>query len=456
MWEGGIMKRHDPVEFWLQYEAQIDNQSYSHGSRSRRSRTQNNPLAQVKAATSVLIAVRVNTASGPGGLAQVDAATSVPLPIQELRLATARPVSVPVCPVPVPALRLATTRLVRGLAGISPAFNRALRPPARSSARPLAWPPEWFQRRSRPPAQSSARPLARVIDRVPEAAIQLDGLTVFRADRNAALCGKTRGGGMCVYINTEWCKNSVLVSRFCSLLVELVTVRCRPFYIPREFTTVFIVGVYIPPSANAKEVLCKLYGAISDLQNAHPDRLFFIAGDFNHANLRTVLSKLHQYVDFATRGGNTLDLVYTNIPGAYRAEPRPHLGYSDHISVMLIPAYRQLIRRSKPVLKQVKTWPAGATSALQDCFECTDWDMFREAATNGDSINLEEYTSTVTSYISKCVDDVTISKTITTRSNRKPWINANVCALLKKKRRCLQNRGQEGLKNSKGQTILCH
>ncbi|KAK2919151.1 hypothetical protein Q8A73_003522 [Channa argus] len=270
-------------------------------------------------------------------------------------------------------------------------------------------------------------------DTVPEAAIQLDGLTVFHADRNAAPCSKTRGGGVCVYINTEWCKNSVLVSRFCSSLVEFVTVRCRPFYLPREFTTVFIVGVYIPPSANAKEALCELYVAISDLQNAHPDGLFIIAGDFNPANLRTVLPKLHQHVDFATRGGNTLDLVYTNIRGAYRAEPHPHLGYSDHISVMLIPAYRPLVRCSKPVLKQVKTWPAGAISALQDCFECTDWDMFREAATNGDSINLEEYTSTVTSYISKCVDDVTISKTITTHSNRKPWINANVCALLKQR-----------------------
>uniref|UniRef100_A0AAX7UV02 non-specific serine/threonine protein kinase n=1 Tax=Astatotilapia calliptera TaxID=8154 RepID=A0AAX7UV02_ASTCA len=38
---------------------------------------------------------------------------------------------------------------------------------------------------------------------------------------------------------------------------------------------------------------------------------------------------------FATRGENTLDLVYTNIPGAYRAEPRPHLGYSDHISILV-------------------------------------------------------------------------------------------------------------------------
>lgn len=36
--------------------------------------------------------------------------------------------------------------------------------------------------------------------------------------------------------------------------------------------------------------------------------------------------------------------------------------------------------------------------------------MPREAATNGDRTNLEEYTSSVTSYISKCIDDVTVSK----------------------------------------------
>ncbi|KAK3523732.1 hypothetical protein QTP70_009253 [Hemibagrus guttatus] len=198
----------------------------------------------------------------------------------------------------------------------------------------------------------------------------------------------------------------------------------------QEFTTAFF-GVYIPPSANAKEALCELYGAISELQNAHPDRLFIIAGDFNHVNLKSLLPKFHQHVDFATRGTNTLDLIYTNFPGAYRAEPRPHLGYSEHISVMLIPVYRPLVRRSKPVLKQVKTWPAGAISALQDCFECTDWNMFREAATNGESINLEEYTTSVTSYISKCIDDVTVSKTITTRSNQKPWMTAEVGALLK-------------------------
>ncbi|XP_056433018.1 uncharacterized protein LOC130371308 isoform X2 [Gadus chalcogrammus] len=69
-------------------------------------------------------------------------------------------------------------------------------------------------------------------DRVPDAAIQLDGLTSDRADRDSSLCGKTRGGGLCVFINTDWCNNSALVSKYCSSLVEYVVVGCRPFYLP--------------------------------------------------------------------------------------------------------------------------------------------------------------------------------------------------------------------------------
>ncbi|KAK3551104.1 hypothetical protein QTP70_013025 [Hemibagrus guttatus] len=109
-------------------------------------------------------------------------------------------------------------------------------------------------------------------------------------------------------------------------------------------------------------------------------------------------------------------------------------------------AYRPLVRRSKPVLKQVKTWPAGAISALQDCFECTDWNMFRETATNSDSINLEEYTTSVTSYNGKCIDDVTVSKTITTRSKQKPWMTAEVRALLKSRDSAFRAGDKEALR----------
>lgn len=50
----------------------------------------------------------------------------------------------------------------------------------------------------------------------------------------------------------------------------------------------------------------------------------------------------------------------------------------------------------------------------------TDWEVFKTAASLGDHINIEEYVDTVTSYIPKCTEDVTVTKTFTARSKQKP------------------------------------
>ncbi len=47
-------------------------------------------------------------------------------------------------------------------------------------------------------------------------------------------------------------------------------------------------------------------------------------------------------------------------------------------------------------------WKSRVTSeALQDCFNITDWNKFKQVATD-----LQEYTETVTAYITKCIDDL--------------------------------------------------
>lgn len=46
-----------------------------------------------------------------------------------------------------------------------------------------------------------------------------------------------------------------------------------------------------PPDANAKEVLHKLYKAISEAQARHPDRFYIIAGYFNYTNLPSTCTK---------------------------------------------------------------------------------------------------------------------------------------------------------------------
>ncbi len=226
-------------------------------------------------------------------------------------------------------------------------------------------------------------------------------------------------------------------------------VKCRPFYLPREFTAIVIAAVYIPPCANAKDALRELYSAISEQQTNNPDGFFIIAGDFKPRKLKDSVAKILPTCEFCDKGNNTLDFVYTTGKNAYKAEPRPHLGYSDHISVMLIPAYRPLLKLAKPVQKLITIWPNDATSTLQDCFQCTDWNMFKEAATYNNHTDLHEYTETVTAYIKKCIDDVTVTKTITTRANQKPWMTAEVRGLLKTRDEAFRSGDKAALKTAR-------
>ncbi len=116
--------------------------------------------------------------------------------------------------------------------------------------------------------------------------------------------------------------------------------------------------------------------------------------------------------------------MYTNIPGAYKANLSPHLGLSDHISIEMIPSYRPLICRTQPGVKTVQVWSDEAISQLQDCFENTDWELFAQ------STDLEEYSSSVLAYIAFCTDTVLTTKTIMVFPNQKPWFNGIVQALL--------------------------
>uniref|UniRef100_A0A3B3H7K8 Reverse transcriptase domain-containing protein n=1 Tax=Oryzias latipes TaxID=8090 RepID=A0A3B3H7K8_ORYLA len=277
-------------------------------------------------------------------------------------------------------------------------------------------------------------------DNMPDPAFQLDGRLLFRADRNQQ-SGKTRGGGLCIYIHKGWCTNCTVVNSHCSEAIEHMTVKCRPHYLPREFTAVFIMAVYIPPgaNANANEALTELHNNISSLQHRHPEAFYVIAGDFNHVNLTDTLPKFHQHINFPTRGNNILDCVYTNKKDAYRAVPHPHLGFSDHIAIMLAPVYHPLLRRQAPTQRTITVWPSEAASALQDCFQHTDWQIFREAASHEGEVDLEDYASGVLGYISKCTEDVTSTRTVTDYPNQKPWLNTEVRALLKHRNAAFQS-----------------
>ncbi|KAM9821296.1 uncharacterized protein ACBT44_006945 isoform 1-T2 [Syngnathus typhle] len=116
---------------------------------------------------------------------------------------------------------------------------------------------------------------------------------------------------------------------------------------------------------------------------------------------------------------------------------------------MLLPVYRQIVRASRPVQKRVRVWPEGASDALRDCFGSTDWDMFRRAATYDDQTDIEEYTDSVSFYIRKCIDDVTHSKSIVTRANRKPWLTGAVFRLLRARDKAFRAGDEAGFRTAR-------
>ncbi len=104
-------------------------------------------------------------------------------------------------------------------------------------------------------------------------------------------------------------------------------------------------------------------------------------------------SKYFQHITINTHGDRVLDHCYTSFRDAYKSLPRPPFGKSDHSFVLLLPAYRQKLKREAPALRIIQCWSDQSDAILQDCFDHVDWDMFR-AASDDDT---EAYSDTVTS-----------------------------------------------------------
>ncbi len=174
---------------------------------------------------------------------------------------------------------------------------------------------------------------------VPDSAIELTGFSVHRSDRTKELTGKSRGGGVCFYINNSWCdeRNIHSIKSFCSPDLEFHMLLCRPFWLPRKFTAIIIMAVYIPPQANTDQALKELYRNISEQETVHPDAAFVVTGDFNKANFRTIAPKYFQYITINKRGDRTgpllLSIPHTNPSPAHLSANRITLPFCSCLLV---------------------------------------------------------------------------------------------------------------------------
>lgn len=182
---------------------------------------------------------------------------------------------------------------------------------------------------------------------VPNSFVELEGFSLVWADRDET-SGKTRGGGVCVYIRDEWCSQYTVRESLCNSDVELLCLSLRPFYLLREFGNVIICAAYVPPSGNTVKPASCITDCVHKQLKRTPGAPIFILGDFNHFGLDRSLPGYEQYIKCGTRGNKILDKCYGNVKDAYVAKPKPPLSTCDHNIIYLIPIYKTLLKRTKP------------------------------------------------------------------------------------------------------------
>ncbi|TWW54783.1 hypothetical protein D4764_0220080 [Takifugu flavidus] len=119
---------------------------------------------------------------------------------------------------------------------------------------------------------------------IPDSNVTIAVFTTVRAARDTTAAGKKKGGGLAVFVSNRWCnpEHIHVKERVCSPHVELIAIGLRPYYLPREFTNVIAITVYIPPTGKADSACDVIHSVTADLQTKHPGAFILITGKSDH------------------------------------------------------------------------------------------------------------------------------------------------------------------------------
>ena len=181
-------------------------------------------------------------------------------------------------------------------------------------------------------------------DTVPPSITTIDGYSCERRDKV-----EKKGGGVLAYIreNIPYNRQGYLESNDVESLWVLVRDKCMP----RQYSQILIVVVYVPPNACDYTTINHIVAGVDDTLRKHPHPGVMLIGDFNQLNdthLRNY--PLRQVVRRPTRGRAVLDKIFTNMSTLY-CEPvvLAPTSHSDHNTVLFEPASSFKFEKGKMV-----------------------------------------------------------------------------------------------------------
>lgn len=118
--------------------------------------------------------------------------------------------------------------------------------------------------------------------------------------------------------------------------LEYLTVKCCPYYLPREFTIAIPTAVYIPPHANVKLALNELYSVINNLTTIYPKAHGHWTRSLQSSKPQVHINKVLSACPLVHQGPEyPQPLLHIN----KICLTRSHFWKSDHLAVLLLLAY---------------------------------------------------------------------------------------------------------------------
>ena len=104
--------------------------------------------------------------------------------------------------------------------------------------------------------------------------------------------------------------------------IELITIKYRPTYLPREFSCCYITAVYIHPRSEYPSAIAILKNTITNYESKNPECLSLMAGHFHNAKIGSTFLNHHQIITVRTRGSKQLEKAFINIQGPFMQSKR--------------------------------------------------------------------------------------------------------------------------------------
>ena len=124
-----------------------------------------------------------------------------------------------------------------------------------------------------------------------------------------------------MYIDKCWSTHNTILRNHTDCNLEMMTIKSRPHWLPREFSSIILISCYAPFTGNSRHkaattsTINTIKSHITQMELKYPDACFIIMGDFNQLPLK--LNSYQQIVKKPTRNNKVLDKCFTKVKDGY-------------------------------------------------------------------------------------------------------------------------------------------